>query len=46
MALSKEGMDYDKHKALIREFIDTYYGVDESGSKVKLKYLVLTFLQQ
>ncbi|EYC29015.1 hypothetical protein Y032_0007g3545 [Ancylostoma ceylanicum] len=34
MAFNKEGMDYDKHKALIREFIDTYYGVDESGAKV------------
>ncbi|ETN86503.1 hypothetical protein RB195_015741 [Necator americanus] len=34
MALNKEEMDYDKHKTLIREFIDTYYGVDESGAKV------------
>ncbi|KIH51263.1 MCM2/3/5 family protein, partial [Ancylostoma duodenale] len=34
MAFNKEGMDYDKHKGLIREFIDTYYGVDESGAKV------------
>ncbi|KHJ85600.1 hypothetical protein OESDEN_14669, partial [Oesophagostomum dentatum] len=34
MAMNKEGMDYEKHKALIREFIDTYYGMDENGQKV------------
>ncbi|CAJ0589503.1 unnamed protein product [Cylicocyclus nassatus] len=34
MAFNKEGMDYDKHKAAIRDFIDTYYGTDENGQKV------------
>ncbi|KAK6052447.1 MCM2/3/5 family protein [Cooperia oncophora] len=34
MSFNKESLDYDKHKAQVREFIENYYGLDENGSKV------------
>ncbi|KAK5986081.1 DNA replication licensing factor mcm7-A [Trichostrongylus colubriformis] len=34
MSFNKESLDYDKHKAQVREFIENYYGLDENGTKV------------
>uniref|UniRef100_A0A0K0DCR9 DNA replication licensing factor MCM7 n=1 Tax=Angiostrongylus cantonensis TaxID=6313 RepID=A0A0K0DCR9_ANGCA len=34
MAFNKEEIDYDKYKSLVREFLDTYYGIDETGAKI------------
>ncbi|VDL62638.1 unnamed protein product [Nippostrongylus brasiliensis] len=34
MAASKDNLDYDKHRSRVREFLETFYDVDQSGSKV------------